>query len=480
MPRANNARVNSPMEPRMLNRWIWTVAATLALVALAPCAAPARTGDAPAGDQAEPKQADAGGWIRLRRSKGEPRELRLQVATREYLPAGGGPGPRLELVSAVHIADKAFYDDLQKKLDATDLVLFEGVGPPGLGTEKLRRSAAKAERTKHRLTLVGELLEGARKKAGRYPASLDDLAAAVAPGRTKAHWLSIARRDGWDRELAYRPAADGSAYELFSLGADGEEGGTGKNADLALDRSELGRWKEEGLQKKLADAFGLTFQSDGISTDGANWRNSDLSMDEVSRRLGGDPNATADDAELAPASPTILDMLNPDSSMAKVASMVLGLIRMMPGGADRGKLMMMLILPHAEETLGAMGGGGPLGGVFDLARTMKVIIDDRNQKVTDDLKEIITSWRDERGAGAATPAEAAPAARRTIAVFYGGGHMPDLEKRLAEQLGYTRAGERWSTAIRLDLGKAGITDEELRSLNRMMREQMEMVKGMGR
>jgi general secretion pathway protein G len=39
--------------------------------------------------------------------------------------------------------------------------------------------------------------------------------------------------DGWGRELLYRrPGRDGAAYEVVSLGRDGEEGGDGLDEDI--------------------------------------------------------------------------------------------------------------------------------------------------------------------------------------------------------------------------------------------------------
>jgi hypothetical protein len=51
----------------------------------------------------------------------------LEIAVRDYAPLSG-KGPTVRLVGAVHIGSKAYYDALQARLDASDLVLFEGVG----------------------------------------------------------------------------------------------------------------------------------------------------------------------------------------------------------------------------------------------------------------------------------------------------------------------------------------------------------------
>ena len=39
--------------------------------------------------------------------------------------------------------------------------------------------------------------------------------------------------DGWENELQYvAPGSEGRPYDLFSLGADGQQGGEGQDADL--------------------------------------------------------------------------------------------------------------------------------------------------------------------------------------------------------------------------------------------------------
>lgn len=60
---------------------------------------------------------------------GRPRALQMAVAT--YLPADGAPGPRVDLVSAVHIGEAAYYAELNRRFGEYDAVLYELVAPPG-------------------------------------------------------------------------------------------------------------------------------------------------------------------------------------------------------------------------------------------------------------------------------------------------------------------------------------------------------------
>ncbi len=49
-----------------------------------------------------------------------------QYASRAFLPQNG-KGPRIILISAIHIGSQPYYEELQKLMDAQDLLLFEGI-----------------------------------------------------------------------------------------------------------------------------------------------------------------------------------------------------------------------------------------------------------------------------------------------------------------------------------------------------------------
>ncbi|HEX6637096.1 MAG TPA: hypothetical protein VF033_05525, partial [Steroidobacteraceae bacterium] len=57
----------------------------------------------------------------------DARAARLEVAIRSFtLPTG----QRVDLVGAIHIADRSYYQDLNGRFAAYDAVLFELVGDP--------------------------------------------------------------------------------------------------------------------------------------------------------------------------------------------------------------------------------------------------------------------------------------------------------------------------------------------------------------
>ena len=74
---------------------------------------------------------------------------RLEVAIKTFtLPSG----KKVDLIGAVHIADDAYYQELNQRFDAYDSVLFELVGDPKSLTEtrRSRRSNGSFSRAAER------------------------------------------------------------------------------------------------------------------------------------------------------------------------------------------------------------------------------------------------------------------------------------------------------------------------------------------
>lgn len=74
---------------------------------------------------------------------------------------------------------------------------------------------------------------------GRYPTTQEGLNALITPPQGVKNWPEGGYikggfpKDGWDKELQYIvPGQNGKPYDLFSLGADGKEGGEGIDADI--------------------------------------------------------------------------------------------------------------------------------------------------------------------------------------------------------------------------------------------------------
>lgn len=97
--------------------------------------------------------------------------------------------------------------------------------------------AERVEKTKEALKSISDGIEKFRKEQDRLPETLENLT--TRPSWAKAGlwpqggYVSARLIDPFGNAYVYKPAADGKSFELKSLGADGAEGGTGADADLA-------------------------------------------------------------------------------------------------------------------------------------------------------------------------------------------------------------------------------------------------------
>lgn len=90
------------------------------------------------------------------------------------------------------------------------------------------------------LTVVASALDAWRSDNGRYPQHLDALLS-DGPARLGPYLRARDLIDFRHRPLIYSPSADGSAFTLSSLGADGKTGGEGQHADVVIIRPEADR-----------------------------------------------------------------------------------------------------------------------------------------------------------------------------------------------------------------------------------------------
>lgn len=86
--------------------------------------------DASAGEAASKDEDDDTKFIRLRRDDaGKP--VALETAIVRYVPADGSKNLEVDLIGAVHVGDKAYYDKLNERFTGYDVLLYELVAPPG-------------------------------------------------------------------------------------------------------------------------------------------------------------------------------------------------------------------------------------------------------------------------------------------------------------------------------------------------------------
>lgn len=104
-------------------------------------------------------------------------------------------------------------------------------------TDDARATAARSD-----LRAIDNALNLYRLDNFHYPSTDQGLEALVSPpgGHPEAkNWdpngyLPELPRDPWGNEYVYLSPGQDSAYELYSLGADGKEGGTGPDADILV------------------------------------------------------------------------------------------------------------------------------------------------------------------------------------------------------------------------------------------------------
>lgn len=98
---------------------------------------------------------------------------------------------------------------------------------------------ARVKTTETALSTVSNALDMYKIDNSRYPTTAQGLEALITPpadaknypdgGYIKGGYPT----DGWENEMQYvAPGSEGRPYDLFSLGADGQQGGDGQDADI--------------------------------------------------------------------------------------------------------------------------------------------------------------------------------------------------------------------------------------------------------
>lgn len=362
--------------------------------------------------------------------------IRLDIATRFLVPIDG-EGPTILFVGAIHIGDASYYALLQDLLDSQDLVLFEGVGGPGTEQAEPGSDEDKAFRSERR---VGLLAAMAARYAADQGANPESVAAMLALrdvfDDVLMRKLRLAAADAWDNDVVVDTDPDTGRARFTSYGADGEPGGEGVDADLSAVQHEPG--EEAAMYGNIAEMMGLTSQGERILTDQPHWVNSDMAWDDIAERFGEGDDMTRRMLE------GLMDGEDPN-----LALIMEGLKRFLNASPLMKVMAKMMLVRTLGDESAMDDAGSALGEGFD-----HVIIGERNQVVIDDLKALLDGGTD----------------ARSIAVFYGAGHMEDLELRAYEQLGYRVAGGFWLPAVTLNLADQGLSEGELNLLRRQLEQ----------
>jgi len=194
--------------------------------------------------------------------------------------------------------------------------------------------------------------------------------------------------------------------------------------------------------------------------DRTNFFNSDLSITEIQALMlpggaasdsrPGEKAAAADD-ESSTAFQDLLKAMDGSSAFGKVLKGVMQLI----GDSPRMQAMMKLAL---IETLGVLRADPSRmkGLPPDMQKLLEVLIRERNKVVVEDLRRELKRAR--RGT--------------SIAVFYGAGHLPDMEMRFRNELKLRPAEDVWLPAFSVNTARAGLSNFELTFLRSIIRSQL--------
>jgi len=372
-----------------------------------------------------------------------------------------GRRPPITLLGVAHIGEAKAYERLQRILDGHSgtqrsgekgggipgLVLFESVLPDGArvpGGDEPDERIASTRATLELLamafgSLVGE--RGAEAVGAMEVGTAIDLVV-EREGRNGPLLRPLAR-DAWGNCFVLEAAADDgdTIAWIVSFGADGVAGGDGEGADLRARIRAQSAVPDGGLQAELARMLGLEFQLDAMDYDRLHWRAADMTMSELAA------SAREHGADAGP----LLGSIGGGSLPLTAVRTILRLVRMFDGfagGMIRDTMRALMIELLSEPEVMAMADA-------QMGALMRVILDERNRVAMDALVEALET--------APTP--------RSIALFYGAAHLPDLAIRL-EAIGYRPTRIEWHPMIGLDLATSSVDERQLQQLRQTLRRMM--------
>jgi len=258
-------------------------------------------------------------------------------------------------------------------------------------------------------------------------------------------WLSGASHIGESNYFAsLQRHLDAQALVLF-------EGVGAKNKKMRFDPDE-----EVSIQHTMAASLGLVFQLSAINYDRRNFRNSDLTIAQLQGLLkdgtATNPAAGSTSGKASEEFQQLLQIMDGSSFLGTLLQAGLKLIGSSPKLQTLTKVMLIEILGQLKGDLSQIKGVPP-----EIQRLLEVIIRERNKVVFDDLKAELRAFKPPR----------------SISVFYGAGHMADLEKLLREELKYRPLDEVWLSALTVNTRTAGLSSLEMEMMRGLIQWQME-------
>jgi hypothetical protein len=208
------------------------------------------------------------------------------------------------------------------------------------------------------------------------------------------------------------------------------------------------------MQATLAHSLGLVFQLDAIDYDRTNFLNSDLSVLQIQRIMAEGQLAPGEKGETNAAFGILLQIMDGSSFLGSLVKAGLQFVAASPQLQAVAKLTMIEAVGRLKGDLSDVQGLPP-----DWKKLIKVLIEARNKNLLSDLAEELKKIP---GTG-------------SIAVFYGAGHMDDMEKHVTGDLHYHPVEDVWLPAFSVDLRKGGISPAEAQWMRTLIDGQMDQM-----
>jgi hypothetical protein len=200
--------------------------------------------------------------------------------------------------------------------------------------------------------------------------------------------------------------------------------------------------KLSSLQVSMAETLGLAFQLQAIDYARDNFQNSDLTIQQLREVIAKSGNGASFES--------LVRMMEGGSWLDAVLQVVLRFLSASPKLQGLGKLALMETINEIKGDPARIQGLPP-----ELQQLLEILISRRDEQVISDLKLQVARM----GSG------------DSIALFYGTGHMPDLEARLRRDLNYHPVKDIWLTAFSVDKAASGISDSEQEFLRSFIERQ---------
>lgn len=227
---------------------------------------------------------------------------------------------------------------------------------------------------------------------------------------------------------------------------------------------------EYSLQAEMAKSLGLKFQLEAIDYERPHFLNSDMTIAQISEVLNptqhlGPPTASSANTSRPPPKAdedsgsaqfeNLLSAMDGSGFLGKVLQIGLRFI----GSSEK---MQALVKLAFIEVLGGLDGDLsnleiPAPGLKEL---LNVLIDKRNAVVIEDVRTAMHEAN----------------APKSIAIFYGAAHMPNMELKLRHELGYRPVQDQWFQAFSVDPVKSGLSQADIQMIRGMVDIQMKMLK----